>query len=320
MKRHALIGMMIVGVLALNRGASGVFNGLQMVEHANVMTAAGPKKVYRIYALFTNGADRLTAWGGTAQQSMNLHTVGCDPVAFYQAPGGTSRAPSADDIAFNPDVEWDTFATIGVSINEQGVPFDQTQLSAGFPNFISATPYIASGLVFAQATTPQTRADFAGDGDPALRVLMMQLTTGPDAAPSGFISTLTWVTPTGQSNQLTQQHFFAPIEPPGRCCVPEGFCISTSGPTCTYSWNGQFSFNCEPCVACELTCLPDVAPHPGDGVINTQDLLAVIAAWGPHPNFSTVPADVSPPHGNDVVDVQDLLVVIGGWGECPPRK
>jgi len=65
-------------------------------------------------------------------------------------------------------------------------------------------------------------------------------------------------------------------------------------------------------------CDADIAPLPGgNGIVNVQDLLAVIGAWGPCANPSDCPADIAPAGGNDVVNVQDLLAVIGAWGACP---
>ncbi|MBC8522590.1 VCBS repeat-containing protein [PVC group bacterium] len=55
----------------------------------------------------------------------------------------------------------------------------------------------------------------------------------------------------------------------------------------------------------------------GDDEVSVQDLLQLIAAWGPNPI----------PHGDPVqedlnrdlfVDIQDLLILIGSWGACPP--
>jgi hypothetical protein len=54
----------------------------------------------------------------------------------------------------------------------------------------------------------------------------------------------------------------------------------------------------------------------GDGVVNVNDLLAVINAWGacPPPSASC-PADIAPPpNGDGVVNVNDLLMVINNWG------
>ena len=56
----------------------------------------------------------------------------------------------------------------------------------------------------------------------------------------------------------------------------------------------------------------DIAPTPGDatgdGTIDVNDLLAVIAAWGPCP--APCPADFD---GGGEVDVDDLLAVIDNW-------
>jgi len=66
-------------------------------------------------------------------------------------------------------------------------------------------------------------------------------------------------------------------------------------------------------------CPTDIAPQGGDDVVDVQDLLAVIAAWGPCANPNDCSADVAPlgpPMGDDVVNVQDLLAVIAAWGPC----
>jgi len=69
------------------------------------------------------------------------------------------------------------------------------------------------------------------------------------------------------------------------------------------------------------TCLPDIMPLPsGNLLVNVDDLLAIINAWGVCPNPANCPADIAPtgpPVGNDVVNVDDLLAVINGWGMCP---
>lgn len=57
-------------------------------------------------------------------------------------------------------------------------------------------------------------------------------------------------------------------------------------------------------------CQGDVAPPGGDGVVNVDDLLAVIGSWGP---CAGCDADVD---GNNVINVDDLLSVIGAWGTC----
>ena len=60
--------------------------------------------------------------------------------------------------------------------------------------------------------------------------------------------------------------------------------------------------------------IPDECECPanvnGDSVVDVQDLVEVLLAWGPCPACA---ADVN---GDDVVDVQDLVAVVLAWGPC----
>ena len=49
----------------------------------------------------------------------------------------------------------------------------------------------------------------------------------------------------------------------------------------------------------------------GDGIVNVDDLLAVINSWG---RCAGCPADIAPAGGDGVVNVDDLLAVINNWG------
>jgi hypothetical protein len=66
------------------------------------------------------------------------------------------------------------------------------------------------------------------------------------------------------------------------------------------------------------TCPADIAPTGApDGLVNIDDLLAVINMWGNCADPNNCPADIAPLGGNDLINVDDLLAVIGGWGACP---
>jgi hypothetical protein len=54
---------------------------------------------------------------------------------------------------------------------------------------------------------------------------------------------------------------------------------------------------------------PDCPDINGDGLVNVNDLLAIIDQWG----LANSPADVNQ---DGIVDVTDLLIVVGNWGEC----
>jgi hypothetical protein len=47
----------------------------------------------------------------------------------------------------------------------------------------------------------------------------------------------------------------------------------------------------------------------GDGVVNTEDLLILLANWG-----TSGDGDID---GNGVVNTEDLLALLAAWGDCP---
>jgi predicted neuraminidase len=67
-------------------------------------------------------------------------------------------------------------------------------------------------------------------------------------------------------------------------------------------------------------CRADIAPPPdGNGLVNIDDLFAVINAWGncPAPPASCRADIAPPPNGNGMVNIDDLFAVINNWGPCP---
>jgi len=69
-------------------------------------------------------------------------------------------------------------------------------------------------------------------------------------------------------------------------------------------WDADYLVTVQPGQA----CLGDVN---GNGIVNVDDLLAVINAWG-----STTPGHAADVTGNGVINVDDLLAVINAWGSC----
>jgi hypothetical protein len=63
-------------------------------------------------------------------------------------------------------------------------------------------------------------------------------------------------------------------------------------------------------------CAADIAEN--DGVVNIDDLLAVISAWGPCPAPpAACPANIASGGASaNAVDIDDLLAVISAWGPC----
>jgi hypothetical protein len=70
---------------------------------------------------------------------------------------------------------------------------------------------------------------------------------------------------------------------------------------------GSYQLNIQP------HCAADVAPVPsGDHIVNIDDLLTVINAWG-----QSVPGGAGDVNASSTTDIDDLLAVINGWGACP---
>jgi hypothetical protein len=63
-------------------------------------------------------------------------------------------------------------------------------------------------------------------------------------------------------------------------------------------------------------CPGDVAPVPADGIVGFDDLLVLLAAWGPCPApcETSCPGDID---GDCTVGFPDLLLLLTGWGPCP---
>ncbi|MEM7230080.1 MAG: hypothetical protein AAF432_14830, partial [Planctomycetota bacterium] len=71
------------------------------------------------------------------------------------------------------------------------------------------------------------------------------------------------------------------------------------------------------CVAM-TPCPWDCAPAGGNGVINIDDLLAVINAFGStSSSCDSAPDNGDGTFGNGIVNIDDLLAVINNFGACP---
>lgn len=112
---------------------------------------------------------------------------------------------------------------------------------------------------------------------------------------------------------------FNPCDPLGACCLGTTCLTDLTQSDCTVGfggvWQGAQS-TCSPSPCVPQNCPGDIAPPGGNGVVNVQDMLAVINAWGscapPCP-----PSCLGDVNNSCAVNVQDLLAVINAWGPCP---
>jgi hypothetical protein len=176
--------------LALAGQAQAVYLGMNVEKYAVVNIGGINHDVWRVYVNFSNPGDQLISVGGSPDlgpltvQSRNALDNGAGS-AFYNHALGLDRPPTQADINANPNLAWDSFYSIGLTVADQGPFGDLMTIVAGTPSLTGTTVNIANGGWFATPTinvppiidNPQTLAGFAGDGDLATRVLSMQLTT-----------------------------------------------------------------------------------------------------------------------------------------------
>jgi hypothetical protein len=306
---HLIIAGAMLAVPATPQSALAAFTGLQVQLHTTFTTGGVQRNVYRLYATFSAGTDELLLWGGSTAHPAVFRTCNATlgtGTAFFNHASGTDTAPTQTAINQNGNARWDTFATIGVNIADQGVPSDQTSLTPGFPTFISSSVWSTEvGAAFVIPGVAQARADFAGDGDASLRVLMAQLTCRTTETIGGEIGLLTWRNAAGQSVMIHDLRVPA-VGTFGVCCLANGSCVNATPANCTAVHQGNF-IGCAVCADCALPCDGDIDDN---GVVDIDDFLVVINAW----EFQDEEGDIN---GSGKVDIDDLLIIVHGWGPCP---
>jgi hypothetical protein len=168
-------------ILMVGGNAGGMYLGVSTQLHTTVTVGGTSRNIYRVYALFDNSTDFVTAVAGSdGVGNMVIRSRNSSDTAagsnFYNPSSSVETAPPAPD----GSVEYGTFATIGISLASQGSGpggTDQTGVTPGFPSFINGNQLNSNNMAwFTPGPTEQGRAGYMGDGDAELRVLLMQLT------------------------------------------------------------------------------------------------------------------------------------------------
>ncbi|MDG2199898.1 MAG: hypothetical protein P8K80_01780 [Phycisphaerales bacterium] len=89
----------------------------------------------------------------------------------------------------------------------------------------------------------------------------------------------------------------------GACCLDDDSCSILPELLCSGTWGGAGT-------RCEDGCAPCLGDFDGNGTVGVEDLLVVIAEWGP---CGGCLADLT---GDGTVGVEDLLIIIAQWGPC----
>jgi MYXO-CTERM domain-containing protein len=219
------------GALILSGTADAAYLGVGAQLHTTVTISGAQRSVWRVYAVFSNPDDYLTSVAGSGELGpltiQSLNAAGTAPGSnFYQNAFGGETAPNAEVVKKSPNAAWDTFATIGVAVDDGT---DATGLSPGFPTFISGNQLGPNSNIawFTKGAQPQGRAgagtvgafinNYAATPLVGMGVLLAQLTVNAGGNVAGTFAVgvdLAGGVAGGQS--IANQSFTtAPIPAPG---------------------------------------------------------------------------------------------------------
>ena len=287
MRIGTFIALSGASTLLAGSNALAAYLGVGLTHETHVAGGVA-RSVYRVYAVFDDPNDYLLGGSGTNEHPLSIYTInnnGTPSTATFFNPGGSfgNTAPSTPGSA----TYWGTYVTIGISDITQGTggtpssPADETVLSPGFPNFISGSQLTNGDMSwFSKGPVEQGRA-----GHWPKNFFFNAYSGG------GF---------NGYGVQLAQ--------------ITVNLAQSLYGEfNVTVMSNGDvFTDNCVQITTLLSPPWQEPGDVTGDLVVNVDDLIAVLNAWGPCDCScpAACDADIEP---NCVVDIDDLLQVINNW-------
>ncbi|MDP6891330.1 MAG: hypothetical protein QF471_08360 [Phycisphaerales bacterium] len=244
----------------------------------DLVSGIGANRTYRIWAVMPEDW-RVDAVAGNSTTSMRFEVVGG---TFYQNEWGgpTSTSINAGFFSLAPELEWDSYLTIG-SLDSDGTPFDNNEL---LDLGIDWTAFEASGnlletsngSVFVLPTDMQGELVAFTDacGTAGNGVLIAQLTlVGEEASLEGSVLL--------QGHDDQGQVFQSQID---------SFSIDADGVSDALP---------------QIACAADIT---GDDRVDVMDLLHLLGHW-----YDGSCEDIT---RDLVVDGADVLLLVDSWGSC----
>jgi hypothetical protein len=248
--RMPAAGLAFAGGLFSSTAASGAYVGLSVTSMPttialNPTDPAGRRPavtIYRVWANFTEPDDALYVWGGggsLGQGSINNSN------ATFTGPGGgflnnvfggvvppnSSAGVSYSDSYFTIGVTLQNQIPAGAGINLSTIPGTPNDVTGTSINLNNGTGIFTPSTIMGGAPNPITLAGFTGDGDTALRVLLMQLVVRRGELVHGTIGiTITNGSLAGGSTTIQNQMFGILIVPaPGALTLVGCSCLVAHG-------------------------------------------------------------------------------------------
>ena len=206
----------LFALCALSVTSLGQYRGLEYeIAEEHPIIEGIPRAVVRLYAGYDDAASQLNAVYGSTTDLLSISTT--DPQGFYQHPAGGDTSLAINPAAFSafPDLEYDSWVTIGSEDNTNG----NQLITIG----LDYVPWNSGGALetdnggwFCIPDVPQNFPDAAG------RVLIAQLSVTYGETISGTVQ-LQGKDAQGQTTNYSDQYFFIPTGAGGaEYCTGDG--------------------------------------------------------------------------------------------------
>jgi len=290
--------------------ASAEFIGIEVVPVSHPYGFS----TWRVYAAFDAvGQDRMVSVAGTPSDPLSIEVIGG---TFYQHGSGGDTPPDSFLFATHPELEYDTFVTIGKLAD------DTATILVGWPGFDSS--YLGSTNT-AWSVTPD---DPQGEPAAGMLVLLGQFSTADGTGISGafLIQTVSDGVPdTRDYVTFSTESPAIPAVSTYGIVILAALLVGAGVIVLLRRSRRQWAKSAIIVLVASTIMLAGAAAFAtgqaggrdcpadidGDGDVDMSDLLAVMAAWG---SGGGIPEDVN---GDGMVDVLDWLDVLGAWGTCP---
>ncbi|MCH2105226.1 MAG: hypothetical protein MK291_01130 [Planctomycetes bacterium] len=205
-----------LALCALSTTSLGQYSGLEFeIAEDHPIIDGIPRAVVRLYASYDDSVSQLNAVYGNATNPLSITTS--DPLGFYQHPAGgdTSLAINPASFPFIPELEYDSWVTVGAEDNTDGNQL--LNIGVDFAPWNAAGPLDAdNGTWFCIPDAPQNFPDANG------RVLIAQLSVTYGETISGTVQ-LQGKDAAGQTTEHLDQAFFIPTGAGGaEYCTGDG--------------------------------------------------------------------------------------------------
>lgn len=256
--------------------------------------------VVDVYAYFSSDNDHVLAVYGTFDEPLALSYVP-DEGVFFNSDWGWDGPPQDWWLYAHPELEWDTFGTIGMTSYPDASPIHFYSFFPGFNEWGLGT-YRSGWWI-----DPDDPAGYAGN-HPGRAVQIARIVAPRLYDDDGECAWyFTGIVKYQNGQTVYDEEFWCPSNLGGNNCGGPPDCNGNGIFDLLDIDAGDSQDLNENNIPDECECLADVTE---DSQVNIDDVFSVLALWGV---CDDCPEDLN---FDGVVNIDDLFVVLANWGPC----